>query len=256
MLELFTIWDGRDEAIPCAELIASLKELELERSDLEEVLTFDERTYGRASIRRRPHYEALILGWRSGQRSPIHDHLGSSCAVRVIEGRATETRFVKSPCGWLVPERSRTFAAGCVTGCRDSSTHQMANLEPPGHDLITLHVYSPPASHWQFYPLDATTLADHDRLIWDRPETVVVDFARDVGCEHVAIDPPLKERLSETTVVRKSRTQAVDLARKLLAPARTELSVTGMTTFPAGSTVISPAGDLPAVDSAPIHYCI
>jgi uncharacterized NAD(P)/FAD-binding protein YdhS len=183
MLELFHLWDGRDEAIAFAELIESLKGLDLDRSDLEGALTFTERTYGRTSIRCRPHYEALVLCWKSGQRSPIHDHTGSSCAVRVIEGRATATRFVHSPCDRLVPQRSRTFRAGMVTGCRDAAAHQMANLEPPGHDLITLHVYSPPpASNWRFYPLDATTLADHDRLIQDRPETLVVDFGRAVRC--------------------------------------------------------------------------
>jgi uncharacterized NAD(P)/FAD-binding protein YdhS len=185
LVELLQNWDGRGEAIAFAELIESLKGLDLDRSDLEGALTFTERTYGRASIRRRPHYEALVLCWKSGQRSPIHDHTGSSCAVRVIEGRATETRFVHSPCGRLVPQRSRTFGAGMVTGCRDGAAHQMANLEPPGHDLITLHVYSPPpASNWRFYPLEATTLADHDRLIQDRPETIFVDFGRAVGRGH------------------------------------------------------------------------
>ena len=54
LLKLLTMWDGRDEAIAFSELVASLKGLELERSDLETVLTFNERTYGRASIRRRP----------------------------------------------------------------------------------------------------------------------------------------------------------------------------------------------------------
>ena len=185
ILQLFQIWDRREEAIAFAELIAALQRLDLDRWDLEGALTFGERTYGRASIRRRRHYEALVLCWRSGQRSPIHDHAGSSCAVRVIEGRATETQFIRSPCGRLVPRRSRTFGAGAVTGCCGGETHQMANLEPPGHDLITLHVYSPPpASNWRFYLLEETTLADHDRLIRDRPETVVVDFGRAVRPGH------------------------------------------------------------------------
>jgi uncharacterized NAD(P)/FAD-binding protein YdhS len=195
MLELFDMWDARGQIIALAELIESLKGLDLNRSDLDEVLTFNERTYGRASIWRRPNYEALVLCWKSGQRSPIHDHAGSSCAVRVIEGRATETRFVKSPCGRLVPHQSRTFSAGAVTGCRDSGTHQMANLEPPGRDLITLHVYSPPpASNWRFYSLDATTLADHDRLIADRPETLVVDLGETLRRRHNVVRCGCTER--------------------------------------------------------------
>ena len=152
--------------------------LELERADLAGALVFADRNYRRIAIRRRPHYEALVLCWKSGQRSPIHNHLGSSCVVRVVEGRATETSYVSSPCGKLVPQRSRTFPAGSVTGCRDEAIHQMANLEPPGQDLITLHVYSPPPSCWNYFTLDVTTLADHDRLLREGAETVVVNFGQ------------------------------------------------------------------------------
>jgi uncharacterized NAD(P)/FAD-binding protein YdhS len=178
ILELFDTWDALGTTIPFSELVESLRGLELERADLAGALVFAERNYRRIAIRRSPHYEALILCWKSGQRSPIHNHLGSSCVVRVVEGRATETSFVPSPCGKLVPQRSRTFPAGSVTGCRDEAVHQMANLEPPGQDLITLHVYSPPPSCWNYFTLDVTTLADHDRLLQERAETVVVNFGQ------------------------------------------------------------------------------
>ncbi len=181
ILELFDAWDERDVAIPFPELVESLRGLELERADLAGALVFADRNYRRIAIRRRPHYEALVLCWKSGQRSPIHNHLGSSCVVRVVEGRATETSYVPSPCGKLVPQRSRTFAAGSVTGCRDAAIHQMANLEPPGQDLITLHVYSPPPSCWNYFTLDVTTLADHDRLLREGAETVVVNFGQSMS---------------------------------------------------------------------------
>jgi len=190
ILELFDAWDKHGDAIPFAELVESLTGLDLERADLAGALVFADRNYRRIAIRRRPHYEALVLCWKSGQRSPIHNHLGSSCAVRVVEGRATETRYVFSPCGKLVPQRSRTYAAGSVTACRDEAIHQMANLEPPGHDLITLHVYSPPPSCWNYYTLDVTTLADHDKLLREGAETVVVDFGqiRPLAAEGSSID--------------------------------------------------------------------
>ncbi len=178
ILKLFDAWDEREEEIPFGDLVASLKSLELERADLANALIFADRNYRRIAVRRRPHYEALVLCWKSGQRSPIHNHLGSSCVVRVVEGRATETQYVFSPCGRLVPRRSRTYAAGSVTGCRDEAIHQMANLEAPGEDLITLHVYSPPPSSWNYFKLDVTTLADHDVLLSEGNQTVVVDFGQ------------------------------------------------------------------------------
>jgi uncharacterized NAD(P)/FAD-binding protein YdhS len=178
LLELFDAWDAQEDTISLQDLVDSLGKLELERVDLAPALAFAERTYRRVAIRRRPHYEALLLCWRSGQRSPIHNHLGSSCVVRVVEGRATETRYVFSPCGKLVPQRSRVYAAGSISACRDQAVHQMANLEPPGQDLITLHVYAPPPASWNYFKLDATTLADHDALLLEGNQTVVVDFGR------------------------------------------------------------------------------
>jgi uncharacterized NAD(P)/FAD-binding protein YdhS len=193
ILALFNAWDEREDAIPFAELFDSLRGLELERADLAGALVFADRNYRRIAIRRRPHYEALVLCWKSGQRSPIHNHLGSSCVVRVVEGRATETQYVFSPCGKLVPQRSRAFAAGSVTGCRDAAIHQMANLEPTGQELITLHVYSPPPSCWNYYTLDVTTLADHDVLLREGAETVIVDFgrktAREAAPSHFEVAP-------------------------------------------------------------------
>ena len=181
LLELFQSWDEQREVIDFAEIVQALKRIDLERADLAGALIFANRTYRRIAIRRRDHYEAMVLCWKSGQRSPIHNHAGSSCVVRVVEGRATETRFVSSACGRLVPQWSRSFPAGTVTGCRDGGMiHQMANLEPPGQELITLHVYSPPPLHWKYYSLDETTLADHDRIVREGTETVIVDFGQAV----------------------------------------------------------------------------
>ncbi len=176
LLDLLHRWGSRTEAVPYSELVAGLKGLDLDRSDLSEALAFDDRAYRRVVIRREAHYEALVLCWKSGQASPIHDHVGSSCAVRVVEGRATEVQYTPSPCGRLMPLRSCAYAAGAVLGCHDACVHQMSNLEKPGSELITFHVYSPPPSRWKIYTLDQTTLADHDRLIRDRPATLFVDF--------------------------------------------------------------------------------
>ena len=178
ILGLFGAWDERDDAIPFGELVASLNDLELERADLAGALVFADRNYRRVAIRRRPHYEALSSAGRaaSGARfTTIWVHRASSGWWRC---RAPETRYVFSPCGKLVPERSRTFAAGSVAACRDEAIHQMANLEPPGQDLITLHVYSPPPSAWNYFTLDRTTLADHDALLHEGPRRSSLTSAR------------------------------------------------------------------------------
>jgi cysteine dioxygenase len=92
----------------------------------------------------RAAYHALVLCWRSGQRSPIHDHRGSACAVRVIRGAATETIFEMTEEGRVFETRTRQLAEGFMCATEDLDIHRIANDQPAGSDLITLHIYSPP----------------------------------------------------------------------------------------------------------------
>jgi cysteine dioxygenase len=154
-----------------------LGELCLRREALADWIAFGAIAYQRNLIHRSSRFEALLLCWRSGQRSPIHDHAGSTCGVRVIAGTATETIYATSPCGSLYPERSRRLEAGSVSVAHDADVHQMGNLAPAGNDLITLHIYSPPLSAMRVYSLSETTLADHDRLAALRPK----ERARAIG---------------------------------------------------------------------------
>src|SRR5215475_6509678 len=91
--EWFAQLDQYQERIPLEVLTGGLKQLRLECRQIEPFLQFSPERYRRNLMRAGPSYHALILCWRSGQRSPIHDHRGSACAVRVLEGDATEIIF-------------------------------------------------------------------------------------------------------------------------------------------------------------------
>ena len=190
---LFSRWDRRGGPIPLDELRGELGRLAPDREDFSEYVHFNERSYQRVLIRRGPSYEALILCWRSGQRSPIHDHSGSACVVCVLEGTATETTFEPSPCGRLVPVRSCTAPRGSLSACYDSDIHQMANLEPTGRDLITLHVYSPPLVGMRLYSVGETTLADHDEMIALRSPTIMATAYGSPRGESAICIPALKD---------------------------------------------------------------
>lgn len=177
LLTLLARWDRQETTIPAAELIAALERLRLGCGDLADVIGFDPGCYRRTIIHSRPHYQVLLLCWRSGQRSPIHDHRGSNCVVRVLEGRASETRFDPTPSGRLLPTCSHEHPAGATTSCCGEEIHQMGNFERAGSDLVTLHVYSPPPLSWRFYEVRETTLADHDALIQKPARTVRVELA-------------------------------------------------------------------------------
>ena len=147
------------------ELVAELSELEVDCKDVREHLIFSEQHYSRNLLRKGPWYHLLILCWKNGQRSPIHDHTGSSCGVRVLRGVATETTFDFAPNGHIKAIASRDLRAGQVCGSEDSDMHQVSNLQAGNGDLVTMHVYTPPLMWMGTYTLYDTTRGQEPMLL-------------------------------------------------------------------------------------------
>ena len=140
----FAELDRHTDRIPLHVLTEGLKRLRLDRAEIRPFIQFSLERYRRNLLRAGPAYHALILCWRSGQRSPIHDHRGSACGVRVLGGEATETIFEMTEEGHVFPVRTRKLAEDFICATEDSDIHQLSNLQPNTADLITLHIYSPP----------------------------------------------------------------------------------------------------------------
>lgn len=138
-----------------------LSETELKPDDFRPYVTFSPDCYTRNRITIGSAYELLVLGWRSGQRSPIHDHRGSNCALKVVQGIATEVTFHRSPCGLVSPSVVHDLHAGDVTASRDDEMHQMGNLQAKG-DLVTLHLYSPPLRKMGTYFLGDSVVGEFE----------------------------------------------------------------------------------------------
>ena len=142
--ELLAELDEHRERVSLECLKDRLNDLDVDPDEVREYMRFSDKRYQRNLLRSEPAYHALVLCWRNGQRSPIHDHQGSSCGVRILRGVATETVFEWSANGLIYPARTRELSPGMVTVSQDDDIHQMSNLQPGDADLVTLHVYSPP----------------------------------------------------------------------------------------------------------------
>jgi cysteine dioxygenase len=130
-----------------------LTESHVTLDDLRGYLRFADDCYRRNLVAESPWFNLLVLCWKSGQRSPIHDHAQSVCAFKVLTGVCSETAFRFSPWGQVVPERTRDYLAGEIVASHDSETHQVSNLQAEGTALVTLHVYSPPLKTMKVYSL-------------------------------------------------------------------------------------------------------
>jgi cysteine dioxygenase len=129
---------------------------EIDLDDVLALVRFSDRNYQRNLVRATPGYHAWVLCWKNGQRSPIHDHSGSACVVRVLRGTLTETLFEFAPNGHVKASFSRDYAEGSIFGSEDTDLHQVSNLQAGEADLVTLHVYAPPLVAMNTYTL-------HDR---------------------------------------------------------------------------------------------
>src|SRR5262245_5078689 len=146
--------DHYTSRIPLAELESWLHRTKVTLDDVRPFLRFDPAHYVRNLMYAGPSYQALVLCWHSGQRSPIHDHRGSSCAVKVLAGVATETTFARAANGMIYATGSRQLVAGHTCATQDSDVHQISNLQPDRHDLVSLHIYSPPLYRMNMYSLE------------------------------------------------------------------------------------------------------
>jgi cysteine dioxygenase len=163
--DLFHFLDNLDGRAPLERLTSLLREMDVGCDDLAEHVLFSDRTYRRNLVRAGPWYNALVLCWKNGQRSPIHDHAASSCGVRVLRGTMTETTFAFAPHGHVKAMRSRDFPPGSVIGTQDDDLHQVSNLQEGDADLVTLHIYSPPLSLMGTYSITDLTRGSEPMIL-------------------------------------------------------------------------------------------
>lgn len=162
---LFQYLDGLTQRPPLAELTAEVSRLDIDCADVAEAVRFSEQHYMRNLLRAGTWYYVLVLCWRNGQRSPIHDHAGSACCVRVLRGTLTETVFEFTPNGDVKARYSRDFPPGSVFSSEDYDLHQVSNLQDGTKDLVTLHAYCPPLRQMGTYSLTDRTRGSEPMFI-------------------------------------------------------------------------------------------
>jgi cysteine dioxygenase len=148
LVERFAALERRPEL---SEVDAWMRQVEVGRDELRPYVGFKEGTYARHRVHLGRHAELLVLCWRPGQRTPIHDHDGSFGAVRVLQGVMWETLFEMDACDGLVYKSAREWTPGHVTGADVPDIHQLGNSDVSGQDLITLHLYAPPLASLNVY---------------------------------------------------------------------------------------------------------
>ncbi len=144
---------------PSLEQIGSwMANVEITSLDVEPYVGFKEGNYWRHRVCRNEAVEMLIICWRPGQKTPIHDHNGSHGVVRVHQGLLWETTFSYEEERGLCYDTGRECPTGTVTGADVPDIHQLGNPEVSGQDLITVHVYAPPLGVLNTYKVGSSKI--------------------------------------------------------------------------------------------------
>jgi cysteine dioxygenase len=142
---------------PSLEILDALLDgLTVTEEDVRPHSGFKSGTYARHRVFRNEFVELLVLCWRPGQRTPIHDHNGSYGAVRVCEGVMWETMFGLDETQTLFYKSAREWRPGEVTGADVPDIHQLGNPEVSGQNLVTLHLYAPPLNVLNTYKVGSS----------------------------------------------------------------------------------------------------
>lgn len=153
---LFDVLSEAGAPIELGTLTAAVGALDVTGAALGDAITIDTASYVRTLVYENAHVAVFVMAWLPGQRSPIHDHAGSACAVRIVSGRAVEQKFVVNDDGTVSRSGSPVeLGAGAVTGSFDADIHAFGNAvsapAPPRDILVTIHVYSPPLAPTRKY---------------------------------------------------------------------------------------------------------
>ena len=139
--------------LPRDHLVKALERLIVTDQEIVKHAAFSEHRYSRNVITRESRFEILIMCWKSGQRSLIHDHGGSFGVAKVLRGILTETVFVPALNGMIKADGSRDYQTGAIQVEDSATIHQVSNLQPHSCDAVSVHFYLPPLRTMKIYQL-------------------------------------------------------------------------------------------------------
>ncbi len=112
--------------------------------------SWSNETYTRNCIEENEKFELILLCWNGKQKTPIHNHGGEECWVKVIEGTFKENIYTTEKNGKLKMIKSIDSKPNDVTYMIDfMGFHSIENLSTERG--MSLHLYAKPIRRCKIY---------------------------------------------------------------------------------------------------------
>jgi len=174
--QLTTVFD--DASLEPAELSERIQGLmgqyTQSQKDWEKYCFFSDLHYTRNLVCTSDKFELIVLCWKPGQASRIHNHAGSNCWMGILQGPMVESLYHKvHEDGQVICERAFPSQPGTVcpnlqlTSVNEYQKGQVAYIHdgiglhrvaPGPVDGVTLHCYSPPISIATLFDTETNTI--------------------------------------------------------------------------------------------------
>ena len=134
---------GSERPLTREEMLAWAAAVDLDAVDLDGYCSFCDERYTRNPVLKNEHFELVVICWKAGQKSPIHDHGVSNCLYVVTGGTMSEEIYERAgQNGHVRMVESRAWGRGDHTIADGPTIHRVCN--DSDEDLVTIHLYSPP----------------------------------------------------------------------------------------------------------------
>ncbi len=116
----------------------------------EKYCSWSDDCYTRNCIVNNEKFELILLCWQPGQITPIHDHGGQECWVKVIQGSFKENIYTLDHSGELILKESTIASVNDCTYMDDHiGYHSLENVSKG--KSMSLHLYSKPIQTCNLY---------------------------------------------------------------------------------------------------------
>ena len=120
-----------------------INDLAIPKSVFENYCSWSDGSYTRNCIVDNEKFELILLCWEEGQKTPIHNHGGEECWVRVIDGELKETIYTTDENGKPSLLKSAVSKTNDVSYMVDfMGCHSLENVAKSRS--MTLHLYAKP----------------------------------------------------------------------------------------------------------------
>ena len=120
-----------------------IRSINLSASDFDQYCSWSDDCYTRNCVFENENFQIILLCWCIGQATPIHDHGGEECWVKVIDGELKETVYKQNETKELKVVKSAIAKVNDVTYMKDfMGFHKLENIADKRS--LTLHIYAKP----------------------------------------------------------------------------------------------------------------